>query len=134
MGWIRLKKTWFTGLVLLSFVLFLLSPLYYNHNTESNHGTIPNYRIYDGLNSRGAILKEPHSDYLAFLLKSVRFVSLGAKYLYSADGAKTNLKFLDTRNLAAALGVIILFIMFYQLSRTTFEKPDSHKRQVNCLQ
>jgi hypothetical protein len=132
MRWIRLKKTWLMGLVLLSLGLFLLSPLFYTQNIESNHGAIPNYRIYDDMNSQGAILKESHSDYLAFLIKSVRFLSFTARYPYWTGGLKSNLNFLVTRNLTAALGVIILFIMFYQLSRTAFEKPDSHKCQLYC--
>jgi hypothetical protein len=133
MGLVRSNKTWLMGIVLISLCLFLLLPLYQYQNLQPGQCAIPNYHIIDGINNRTAILKESYSNYWVFIIKSFRFPSIDAKYFTLTAKAITPVKLWDTRNVTAALDVIFLFIMFYRLSNTSFQKPDSHKRQPELL-
>jgi hypothetical protein len=124
---IRSKMTWFIGIILFSLSLSMFFSFPADQQTQLIK--IPAYQNLSVYENHFAILKEPHSNYWAYLTKSFKISVYIAKYLHGADIDRTYLSFWDTQNLNAAILVITLFVMFYRLSRTGGEKTDSHKSQ-----
>jgi hypothetical protein len=120
---VRLNRTWLIGLIIFILALSVSHP-FADVPIPGHADFIPNYRELISLNNQAVFFNEQHPNYQAFLAKPVRvpvFISESLDWIeYNVIGAA---KFADQNNLYTAMMVITLFIMFYRLARTFFEKP-----------
>jgi hypothetical protein len=107
-------------LLMLSFFSPFISPQ--NHKYTD---FIPSCFSLPDLDGQPLFFKEQQSNYQAFLAKPTLLLIFTPRLLRWIDIHKaTDSYFTDTLNLYIAMLVIVLFIMFYCLSKTSLQEPD----------
>lgn len=118
------KKTWIIGIIIFYLSLSIFSTFFDYQNIQHNNDDIFRYLVATNINNPPIIFKEQHSNYLAFFIKPLKLFVTLPKYFHLTDFKTTYLRFIYTQNIYIAIIVITIFAIYYQLSRTSSEKPD----------
>jgi hypothetical protein len=117
-------QKWVIGLMIFGLILSVFSPLNNSQNLKYTN-FIPSHLSLSSLDSQTLFLTEQQPNYRAFLAKPTLLLIFKSKLLrWIGDYKATYPDFTDTLNLYTAMMVIVLFIMFYRLSKTSLQEPD----------
>lgn len=124
-------RNWIIGLMILTLVSSIVSPFNESRDLKYND-FIPSYHPLTSLNNQTLFFKEQQTNFQAFLAKPIQLLTFRTKLLRWIDFNfnATCAQFADTLNLYAAMMAIVLFIMFYRLSKTSLEKPAASRRDT----